>query len=189
MPARRRNDFELEILPHARAAYSLARWMLRNPQDAEDAVQESVLRAYKAFDRHAGSSGAAWLLAIVRNTCLTLLERRRADRNVVVLEDQMPAGGYERRQLSARPDPSALPDEVVIAEEERRRVHRAIAQLPLQFREVIVLRELHDLSYREIADVVGTPVGTVMSRLARGRERLKTMLTERAAGDGTGTQS
>ena len=187
MPAQRRDQFELTILPHTRAAYSLARWLLRHPQDAEDAVQESVLKAYKAFDSHIGASPAAWLLAIVRNTCLTQIERRRADQKVVVLSDMAPGAGHERRPAMLRPDTAPMPDDGLIAEEQRRRVHAAIAMLPVQFREVIVLREFHDLSYREIADVVGTPVGTVMSRLARARERLKSELGERTSDDESGT--
>ena len=187
MPAKRRDQFELTILPHARAAYSLARWMLRHPQDAEDAVQDSVLKAYKAFDGHTGTSPAAWLLAIVRNTCLTQIERRRADQKVVVLSDMASGTDHERRPAMLRPDTAPPADETLITEEQRRRVHAAIAMLPVQFREVIVLREFHDLSYREIADIVGTPVGTVMSRLARARERLKTALGARITDDESGT--
>jgi RNA polymerase sigma factor (sigma-70 family) len=179
MSDRRDGEFNLLILPHLAAAYSLARWLMRHPQDAEDAVQDSLLKAYKAFGSFAGGDGAAWLLAIVRNTCLTRLERRRSEHNVVVLHDVMQS--IERHP--ALPPAALLQDQAMIAEEERRRVHAAIAALPLQFREVLVLREFHELSYREIADVVGTPVGTVMSRLARARERLKVLLSEGAAGE------
>lgn len=182
MAQKRHDDFELRFLPHLRAAYSLARWMLRHQQDAEDAVQEAMLRALKSYVGQSGPSEAAWLLAIVRNTCLTQLEKRRSSRNVVLLEDVIGAAAGERRIPAVQRDTAALPDEALVADEERRRVHRAIAALPIQFREVIVLREFHDLSYREIADVVATPVGTVMSRLARGRERLKVLLTEEGGG-------
>lgn len=182
MANKRHDEFELRFLPHLGAAYSLARWMLRHRQDAEDAVQEAMLRALKAHPGQSGPSGLAWLLAIVRNTCLTHIDKRRASRNVVPIEDLMVAGGGERRAFTAARDPTAPADELLIADEERRRVHRCIAALPIQFREVIVLRELHDLSYREIAEVTGTPVGTVMSRLARGRERLKALLGEEAGG-------
>jgi RNA polymerase sigma-70 factor (ECF subfamily) len=189
MPDRRRDQFELQILPHARAAYSLARWLLRHPQDAEDAVQESVLKAFRAFDGHTGASHAAWLLAIVRNTCLTLIERRRADGKVIVLSDLASGPALdrlEREAQAARLEAGPQPDEALLAEEQRRRVHAAIAALPLQFREVLVLREFHDLTYREIADVIGTPVGTVMSRLARARERLKIALGEADTSEGSG---
>jgi RNA polymerase sigma-70 factor (ECF subfamily) len=174
MPDRRRSEFELRVLPHLGAAYSLARWLLRHPQDAEDAVQDSLVRAFRAYDAHVGASTAAWLLAIVRNTCLTALERRRAERNVVLLEDLPQA--LDRLPVGVRPEAPPGADEAMIAEERRRKVHRAVASLPVQFREVLVLREFHDLSYREIADIVGTPVGTVMSRLARAREHMRRAL-------------
>lgn len=162
------------MLPHLGAAHSLARWLLRHPQDAEDAVQDALLKAYKAFDSYSGGSAMAWLLAIVRNTCLTMIERRRTESKVVNFQDVL----QERDQTSPalRPDPTPLADARLMAEDDRRRVHAAIAALPAQFREVLVLREFHDLNYREIADIVGAPVGTVMSRLSRARERLKDML-------------
>lgn len=181
-----RSEFEHRILPHASAAYSLARWLLRHPQDAEDAVQESILKAFKAFHGYGGGSAEAWLLAIVRNTCLTLLERRRAEGKVVVLAD---VAHRQENGLSSVPDPAPQQDAAIIAEEERRRIRHAVAALPVPFREVLVLREYHDLSYREIADIVGAPVGTVMSRLARARERLCEALTERAAATLNGTPS
>lgn len=182
MDKARQAEFERNVLPHLGAAYSLARWLLRHPQDAEDAVQEAVLRAYRAFDAQVGGSPAAWFLTIVRNTCLTALERRRSDRNVIVLDDI--AQAIDRTALAAR-GPAAPPqDEAMIAEEQRRRVHGAIAALPDQYREVIVLREFHELSYREIAEVVGAPIGTVMSRLARARDRLKDALLASEQGEG-----
>jgi RNA polymerase sigma-70 factor (ECF subfamily) len=187
MGDRRDSEFDLLILPHLAAAYSLARWLVRHPQDAEDVVQDSLLKAYKAFGSFAGGDSAAWLLAIVRNTCLTRLQRRRSERNVVQLHDMMPS--IELVRPPASPSPMLLQDQAMIAEEERRRVHVAIAALPLQFREVLVLREFHELSYRDIADVIGTPVGTVMSRLARARERMKVLLTEGAAADERGNAS
>jgi RNA polymerase sigma-70 factor (ECF subfamily) len=187
MTDRRSSEFEVLILPHLAAAYSLARWLMRHPQDAEDAVQDSMLRAYKAFASFAGGDGAAWLLAIVRNTCLTRLERRRSENNVVVLHDLLqPIEPARHSPLVSLP---LAQDQAMIVEEERKRVHAAIAALPLQFREVLVLREFHDLAYREIAEVVGTPVGTVMSRLARARERMKILLTEGAAGDERGNRT
>lgn len=192
MSDRRRDQFEIQILPHAKAAYSLARWMLRHPQDAEDAVQDSVLKAYKAFDNQIASSPAAWLLAIVRNTCLTRIERRRVDDKIVVLSDMAPGAAMdqlERQAQAARSDSNVRADDAMIADELRRRVHAAIATLPVQFREVIVLREFHDLSYREIADIVGTPVGTVMSRLARARDRLKVALGDIGLDRGSETAS
>jgi RNA polymerase sigma-70 factor (ECF subfamily) len=163
------------ILPHLGAAYSVARWMMQHSQDAEDAVQESVLKAYRSFGNYAGGHAQAWLLAIVRNTCLTALERRRSEGKVVVLVGHAPS--IERiRESTADPAPSQ--DSVLVADEDRRRIHAAISALPLQFREVLVMREYHDLSYREIAEIVGAPVGTVMSRLSRARERLAADLAD-----------
>lgn len=174
--AKLRSEFEQCILPHATAAYSLARWLLRHPQDAEDALQEGILKAYRAFQGYQGGNPRAWLLAIVRNGCLTHLDRRRAEGKVVMLADVAP---MREPGHVAVPDPAPLQDAALIAEEDRRRVQAAIASLPLTFREVLVLREYHDLSYREIADVVGAPVGTVMSRMARARERLSEALADR----------
>jgi len=121
------------------------------------------------------------LLAIVRNTCLTRLERRRSESNVVVLHGVIQSIEPPRHPALVSLAPPQ--DQAMIAEEERKRVHTAIAALPLQFREVLVLREFNELSYREIAEVMGTPVGTVMSRLARARERMRLLLTEGAAGE------
>ncbi|MFM9940991.1 MAG: sigma-70 family RNA polymerase sigma factor [Hyphomicrobiaceae bacterium] len=167
-------EFELRVLPHLAAGYSLARWLLRHPQDAEDAVQDSVLKAYRAFDRHTGDNTAAWFLAIVRNTCLTLLDRRRGDSKIVMLEESLHSA--ERQPSPHRTPPALLQDEAMIAEETRRQIHAALATLPTPLREVVVLREFHDLPYRDIAEIIGTPIGTVMSRLARARERLKAAL-------------
>ncbi len=185
MSASRSGEFERVILPHLGSAWSLARWMLRQPQEAEDAVQEAVLRAFKSFHAHAGASPRAWLLAIVRNTCLNAIERRRAEGKVVVLAEAMSA----QDRPGEVQDPAPLADAVLISEEERRRVHVAIAALPLQFREVLVLREFHDLSYQEIADTVRAPIGTVMSRLARARERLASHLSESGLQQGAGKRT
>lgn len=180
------SDFEQRVLPSLGAAYSLARWLMRHPQDAEDAVQEAVLRAYRSYGGFAGGNAQAWLLAIVRNTCLTTLERRRAEGKIVVLSG---SGAGHERLADVAPDPAPLADAAIISDEERRRVHAAIAELPLSFREVLVLREFHDLNYRQIADVVGAPVGTVMSRLARARERVAAALQEQKPKLGTGSKS
>lgn len=181
-----RSEFERMVLPHLGAAWSLARWLLRHPQDAEDAVQEAVLKAFKSFGSLTGGSAKPWLLAIVRNTCLTAIERRRAEGKVVVLAEALPLP--DRHGIDA-PDPAPLADAMLTAEEDRRRVHAAIAALPIQFREVLVMREYHELSYREIADAIGAPVGTVMSRLARARERLAAHLAENAVQHGAGKRS
>lgn len=177
--------FEREVMRHLPAAYGLARWLMRHPQDAEDVVQDALVRAYRSFDGRQVEEPAAWLLAIVRNTCLTALKRRRAAHNVVVLHQREIAGD----DVARAGDTALNALGQMEADEDRRRVHAAIAALPEQFREVIVLRELQELSYARIAAVIGAPVGTVMSRLARAREKLAAALAdagERAAGAGRG---
>lgn len=155
--------FERLIVPHLDAAHDLARWLLRDPAAAQEAVQEAYLRAYRFFDSFRGEEGRAWMLAIVRNTCFTLLDR------------EPPRASFETFDEALHADtPNGLPapEEVAMTREAQALVHGAVAALPEEFREVIVLRELHDLSYKEIAAVTGTPIGTVMSRLARARTAL-----------------
>jgi RNA polymerase sigma-70 factor (ECF subfamily) len=159
--------FDQFILPHLEAAYNLARWLTRNDHDAEDAVQEACLRAYQFFGGFHGSDGRAWLLTIVRNTCYTWLARNRPPVPVTTF-DEARAGG------TTDPGPEAL----LLQKEDRQLFHRALEELPPEFREVIILRELEGLSYKEIAGIIGTPLGTVMSRLARARERLGQLLNQ-----------
>ena len=164
----RRERFDQAILPHLGAAFNLARWLTRNDHDAEDVVQEAYLRAYQFFDSFHGGDGRAWLLRIVRNTCYSWLEKNRP---------REPAVAFDETKHTAKRT-EAGPDAPLIANEERERLRRALEQLPPEFRETIVLRELEGLSYKEIAAVTGIPVGTVMSRLARARERLQECLAE-----------
>jgi RNA polymerase sigma-70 factor, ECF subfamily len=174
-------DFERQMLPHLDAAYNLARWLLRNGEDAEDAVQDAFLRAHQAFASYQGGSEKAWLMTIVRNVCLTLLKRRVRPGNVVMLDEAM----GEREKASADIVPASLnsrPDAELLAKIERARVQTALKKLPQNLREIVVLREFEDLSYQEISEVVGVPVGTVMSRLSRARERLKVLLAENENG-------
>ena len=171
---RSRADFELLMLEHLGAAYNLARWLMRNPHDAEDAVQDACLRALQGFGGYAGGSAKAWLLTIVRNVCLTRL-RRTTSSKVVRLDDVMAQVDVIS---AARNEGSAQnPDAQLVAKLDSQRVSQAIARLPEGFREVVVLREIEELSYQDIASIVGVPIGTVMSRLARGRERLRVLLT------------
>jgi len=153
--------FELTMWPHMRAAYNLARWLVRNDQDAEDIVQESFLKAYKAQESFRGSEAKTWMLTIVRNTAMDFLRRYKAGM-AVPLGDQ----GQEPQ------DHSADPERGLLEESRRDQVHRAISQLEAEFREVIVLREIEGLSYKEIASVLHIPMGTVMSRLSRARNQL-----------------
>jgi len=155
--------FEQTFLPYLDAAHNLARWLSRNPQDAEDAVQESYLCALVAYASFRGQSPKAWLLAIVRNTCFSRLRRAAAAGEASEFDERVhsPAG--------AASDPESL----AIEEADSRQVAAALEALPEEFREAIVLRELEELSYKEIAAITGVPIGTVMSRLARARERLR----------------
>lgn len=169
----KRARFDVLVVPHMAAAYNLARWLTRNDHDAEDVTQESFLRAYRFFDSFRGGDARAWLLAIVRNTCNTWLERNR--KSMVSLEED------SREPEAPQPNPEALAMERV----DRETLCAAIESLPGEFREALVLREIELLSYKEIAAVTGVPVGTVMSRLARARARLAALLSDRGAGSGT----
>jgi len=173
---RTKADFERLMLPHLQAAYGLAHWLTRNPQDAEDQVQDAYLKAYEAFDGYAGGNSVSWLLAIVRNTCLTWLKRRSGKGKVVRLDEATTA--LEMRTLSS--DSASSPAEDALRMEAREGVRAALRELPVNFREAIVLREFAELSYAQIAQVTGVPIGTVMSRISRGREMLRDLL---AAGD------
>ena len=151
----RRARFEQQVLPHVDAAYNLARWLTRNDHDAEDVLQEALVRALRHFDGLRGDA-RPWLLAVVRNACFTWLQANRPA-DVGALDDA--------EHASDAPGPEALAARDV----DRRRVNEAIAALPIHFREVLVLRELEELAYRDIARIAGVPIGTVMSRLARAR--------------------
>jgi RNA polymerase sigma factor (sigma-70 family) len=158
--------FEQAVLPHLGAAYNLARWITGNDHDAEDVVQESYLRALKFFGGFRGENSRPWLLTIVRNTCFTWLRQNRfSDLNTELDEEihhMEPALGN--------------PESILLAAAQSELVRKAIEELPPEFREVVILREMEDLSYREIADIASIPVGTVMSRLARARSRLQKLL-------------
>jgi len=170
-------NFEEAVLPHIDAAYNLARWLTRNDADAQDMVQEAYLRALRFFSGFRGTDAKAWLLTIVRNTCYTWLRRNRSpqlscDFDEVVLAQEAEGPDPETEQLKKA---------------QARMVNEAIEKLPIEFREVMVLRELEELSYKEIAVVLGVPIGTVMSRLARARKRL--MLLLQGATDYTDSKS
>ena len=166
--------FEKTIMPHLDAAYNLARWLTRNDSDAQDVVQDAYLRAFKYFDSFQGENPSAWLLAIVRNTCFTWMRRNRPSEEVVASEpvDDESAGNAEPLLGGGSRGLATDPETILIEGRDRAQVNELVAMLPTEFREVIVLREIEDLSYREIADVVGIPIGTVMSRLSRARKLL-----------------
>jgi RNA polymerase sigma-70 factor, ECF subfamily len=176
--AQRSRRFEAAALPHLDAAYNLARWLTRAEADARDVVQESYLRALQYFDSFKGGDGRAWLLTIVRNTAFNWMKRnRRPD-----IETMFDENVHGTAMLTAiGPAASATPETLLLQRADTEAVDRAIAALPLPFREVIVLRELEDLAYSEIAEIAGVPMGTVMSRLSRGRELLRKALTDPTA--------
>jgi RNA polymerase sigma factor (sigma-70 family) len=164
----KRRRFEAQAMPHLDAAYNLARWLARPPLDADDIVQDALLRAFRAFDGFRGDDVRPWLLSIVRNCFLTAAGRVRPGRDVPLPEDAEGDAG-DPALIDAAPSPEAR----ALQSEENRHLAEVIATLPQEFREVLVLREMEDLSYREIAQVTGAPIGTVMSRLARARALLK----------------
>ena len=167
--------FDDVCIPHLNAAYNLALWLARDERNAEDIVQEACLRAYRFIDGCNGSSGRAWLLTIVRNTFYTWLEKNRGGKDGIEFDqEELAAYGYDIEALENH-DGYAV-DQALEQEESRAWVNRALECLPAKHREIIVLRELEELSYKEIASVTGVPVGTVMSRLARAREMLRRQL-------------
>jgi RNA polymerase sigma-70 factor (ECF subfamily) len=160
--------FEQLVLPHLDRAANLARWLLRNRSDSEDVVQEAMMRAYRFFDRFHGGDARAWLLQIVRNTCYTWLEKNRPSELMAEFNEEV-------HQL-----PSANPEALAVQADERQRLMLALESLPPRSREVLVLRELEGCSYKEIGEITGIPIGTVMSTLSRARERLQRTLSAAA---------
>ena len=173
----RRMHFEQQVMPHLDAAYNLARWITRNDHDAEDVVQESFMRAMKYFDGMRGTEARPWLLAIVRNTCYTWLEKNRPADLVPIDENNL--ASVEAELASFAPASMGNPEVIVLQSANRKLVNQALEELPVGYREVIVMREIEDMSYKDIATVAGIPLGTVMSRLSRGRELLKTAIENR----------
>lgn len=170
----RTSRFEQTIMPHLDAAYNLARWLTRNDSDAQDVVQDACLRAFRYFDSFQGENPSAWLLAIVRNTCFAWMRRNRPSEEVAGSDaiDAETAGNAEPLLGGGSRQLATDPETLLIESRARVQVNDIVAKLPAEFREVIVLREIEDLSYREIADVIGIPIGTVMSRLSRARKLL-----------------
>lgn len=159
-------DFEQMIFPHLNAAYNLARWLLRSDQDAQDVVHDSFLRAHRYFASFQGNDGRAWLLGIVRNTCMTRLRTRRPTEPLTALTEQR-----ERSE-----DAGADPESALLLKENIASLRNCIEALPPEYREVVIMRELEELSYKEIAEAAGLAIGTVMSRLNRARKRLESCL-------------
>ncbi|MGA7919404.1 MAG: sigma-70 family RNA polymerase sigma factor [Candidatus Acidiferrales bacterium] len=158
--------FETLVLPHLDAAFNLARWLLRSRADAEDAAQESMLRAYRFFRGFHGGDVRAWLLQIVRNTCFTWLDKNRRGKDTTEFDETLhgPSG--------------PTPEELAMTSDRHGRLTQALESLPPRFREVIVLRELEGCSYKEIATITSIPMGTVMSTLSRARRELQRALLD-----------
>src|SRR5579862_8757435 len=167
-----RANFEEIVLPHLDAAYNLARWLTRNDQDAEDAVQEAYLRAFRFFPGFRGGDARAWLMKIVRNSCYTWMHANRHQKDAIEFDEEL-------FSLDSRP---LNPEEAALQTDNDAIVRKALEQLPVNAREVLVLRELQGMSYKEIADITGMPAGTVMSSLSRARDRLRQVLTELMSG-------
>jgi RNA polymerase sigma-70 factor, ECF subfamily len=163
----KRPGFERAILPHLGAAYNLARWLTRNDHDAEDVVQEAYLRAFRFFGGFRGGDSRSWLLKIVRNVYYTWIEQNHSRRFAAI-------AGEEVEQIESQ---ALNPEAKLLHRVDSERLRRALERLSVEYREVIVLRELEELSYKEIAEIANIPLGTVMSRLARARKRLHQSLT------------
>ncbi len=159
-------SFEETMLPHMDAAHNLAKWLLRNEEDAQDVVQEAYLRAFKSFGRFHGSNGRAWLLTIVRNTSYTLLKKNRAVDLTTTFDEEIHVASHE----------PVSPATILENAEDAELIRKAMEELPVESREILTLRHQEGLSYKEIADVAQIPPGTVMSRLARARAKLKEYL-------------
>ena len=165
----RMRRFRDAALPHLDDVYTLARYLMRNASDAEDAAQECYLRALRHFDSYRGPAMKPWLLAILRNVCKNEFTRRRSG--------ELPTDYTQDESLAEEmpmwQEPQASPEKMILRQQDSTTIRRLVAELPEPFREAIVLREMNDLSYKEIAEVAGVPVGTVMSRLARARYMLR----------------
>ncbi len=166
-------SFEETMLPHMDAAHNLAKWLLRNEEDAQDVVQEAYLRAFKSFSGFHGSNGRAWLLTIVRNTSYTLLKKNRAVDLTTTFDEEIHTAGHE----------PVSPATILEHSENAELIKEAMDELPVEFREILTLRHQEGLSYKEIADIMQIPPGTVMSRLARARGKLKEYLAARISKD------
>lgn len=168
--------FEAIAMPHLNAAYNLARWLTRNEHDADDLVQNAYLRAFRFASSFEGGDARAWLLTIVRNTYYTSLRDGRGQRNAVSFDEEL------HTDCDGQPADND-PARIVASRGTARTVNQALEQLPTAFREILVMKEMDDLSYKQIAQVADIPIGTVMSRLARARKMLLDYLERGAAGD------
>jgi len=162
-------QFEAIALPLVGAAYNLARWLVRDDHDADDVVQEAYMRAFRFFGGYRGGDSRSWLLTIVRNTCYTWLQQNRSRELSEPIDDRLDEVGISTKN----------PETILLQTMDAQLVRQALEELPIEFREVLIMRELEDLSYRQISTIADLPIGTVMSRLARGRKRLRELLASR----------
>ena len=162
-------QFEAITLPLFGAAYNLARWLVGDDRDAEDVVQEAYLRAFRFFGGYRGGDSRSWLLTIVRNTCYTWLQQNRSRELTEPIEDRLDEVGITTEN----------PETIFLHTVDAKLVRQALEELPIEFREILIMREMEDLSYKQISTIADLPIGTVMSRLARGRKRLRELLVSR----------
>jgi RNA polymerase sigma factor (sigma-70 family) len=176
----KRQRFQTTIMPHLNSAYNLARWLTHGHTETEDIVQEACLRAFKFFDGFHGEDGRVWLLGIVRNTFYTWYQQNKMQNQHASFDEDL--HGFNREYFKSNED---NPERVLMQKDSQRILNSALRALSIEFREVMVLRELEELSYKQIAEIVQIPMGTVMSRLGRGRKQLATMLAVSAKNVGT----
>jgi RNA polymerase sigma factor (sigma-70 family) len=173
----KRVRFEAQVLPHLDAAYRFARWLTQAPGDADDVVQDAILRAFRAFDTLRGADVKAWLMTIVRNCHSTSLKQRQRRAFVPLPEEHDAQDGHA--MIAATPDPQ----DDSIQRDEQRTLERLIAALPEEHRTVLMLREIEEMDYRQIAQITNVPIGTVMSRLARSRAALRARWQQQTEGE------
>jgi RNA polymerase sigma-70 factor (ECF subfamily) len=166
-------SFEQVVLPHMRAGYNLARWLLRNDHDAEDVMQEAIVRAFRFFDGFSGANPRAWLLTVVRNSAYSFLQQNRARELGTEFDEEL------HTEPASNGRTSETPEVLLLRSAQQRFLNEAVEALPVEFREVFVLREMEGLSYKEIADLARIPIGTVMSRLSRARRQLQLAVARR----------
>ena len=169
----RTRRFEAAALPHLNTAYNLARWLVRDEHNAQDVVQDAYLRAFRFFDGFRGGDARPWLMGIVRNTCFSWLREHGHGPEQVEFDEERDSDSFDPTINRADDNPEAL----LMKKLESSRINAAIEQLPPVFREALILRELEEMSYEEIAQIAGIPIGTVMSRLSRARRLLRAALT------------
>ena len=173
-----KNDFDEIFLPYLPEAYRLAQWLSGNASDAEDIVQGAAIRAFRGIKGFGAVNARAWSLTIVRNTAFSWLTKNRS-RKVTYISDLNPAEQQELEHEGLHGAKVETPEDVVLFKADATAIQKALEQLPAQFREVIVLREINEMNYRDIAEITNVPIGTVMSRLSRGRQLLIGLLGDR----------